>query len=253
MKNESTKSGNDIRKDTLEATKDLTNLLKKFFEHKEKQYLEKNYIGKVVDNNDPQRLGRCRIRVYGVFEDTIPNKDLPWALPEFDFVGSKKGSFIVPPVDTLVRVYFDDGDIYKPIYTSKVVEQGNQPSDKDTNYPNTMVFYELDGGDKFYIDRSTGNTVFEQRAGLKITMTPTGAFTLEHSKGTILDIDAIGNVDIKSGSDNPLTSINIQSGAAGSIRMQNGTVPCPDLPTCLITGGPLATQTLVPGKQVFIP
>lgn len=247
------KTGDEFRKDSIRATNDLTALLKEYLQYKETQVLEKKYIGKVEDNNDPERLGRCRIRVYGIYDNKILTGDLPWALPEFNFVGSKKGSFIVPPTDVLVYVRFEDGDIYKPVYTSKAVDQSNQPSDKNTNYPNTMVFYELDGGDKFYIDRTTGNTIFEQRNGIKITMSATGAFTLEHSKGTILDIDATGNVDIKSGSDNPLTSINIQSGAAGSIKLQNGTVPCPDLPTCLITGGPLATQTLVPGKQVFVP
>ena len=56
------------------------------------------YMGKVEDNVDPDKLGRCRIRVYGEFSDDIPTKDLPWALPDLNFSGSSIGSFVVPPI-----------------------------------------------------------------------------------------------------------------------------------------------------------
>jgi len=106
--------------------------------------LEKDiYSGKVVDNNDPDRLGKCRIRVYSIYGNEIPDEDLPWALPDFNFVGSLVGSFVVPPVGAIVKVYFDKGDIYLPHYTTKAVDNKHLPTQKDKYYPNNMVYWKL--------------------------------------------------------------------------------------------------------------
>lgn len=42
------------------------------------------WIGVVEDRNDPEKLGRCRVRIFGYhIEDTniLPTRDLPWATP----------------------------------------------------------------------------------------------------------------------------------------------------------------------------
>jgi hypothetical protein len=163
------------------------------------------------------------------------------------------GSFVVPPNDALVYVTFVNGDIYNPVYSSKVLKSNKLPTDKNTDYPDTLIFFELDNGDKFTINRRDGKTIYEQRHGLKITMDNDGSFKLEHSKGTIFEVDNLGNVDIKSGSVIPTSTININSGAAGRIVLQNGNIPCPDLLVDPVTGAPMAVGTLIPGSQIFIP
>ena len=37
------------------------------------------WVGKVVDNKDDKKLGRIKVRVYGYYQDDIPDDDLPWA------------------------------------------------------------------------------------------------------------------------------------------------------------------------------
>ncbi|MFW6219511.1 MAG: phage baseplate assembly protein V [bacterium] len=140
------------------------------------------YAGKVVDNKDPGKLGRCRIRVFSLFSEDINDNDLPWALPDFGFIGSLKGSFIVPPVGAIVSVYFELGDRYLPRYVNKIIDETNMPSDKNTDYPDNMIFYETDNGDKFIINRRRKTTEFT------------------HSSGTKIKIDALGNVEIDSSS-----------------------------------------------------
>lgn len=134
----------------------IEELEKNYLNEDQDDFFHKKYTGKVVDNKDPSKLGRCRIRVYGLFDDTIPDSDLPWAIPDMTFIGSKIGNFIVPPVDAIVCVYFDKGDIYCPRYTCKVIDKANPSKQAGTNYPNTIVFYELDNGDAFILDRTTG-------------------------------------------------------------------------------------------------
>jgi hypothetical protein len=70
------------------------------------------YLGIVEDNNDPKKLGRCRIRVFGIF-DTMETQDIPWAKPWKDLIGENFG---VPEIKKIVTVTFDSGNIYTPEY-----------------------------------------------------------------------------------------------------------------------------------------
>jgi hypothetical protein len=75
-------------------------------------FKNKTFVGVIEDNNDPKKLGRCRVRVLNVF-DEIPIEDIPWATPWKDLNGN---AFFVPDVGKVVSVVFDSGNIYKPEY-----------------------------------------------------------------------------------------------------------------------------------------
>jgi len=82
----------------------------------------KTYIGTVEDNKDPKRLGRCKIRVFDVFDEKDKNgkyeisvEDLPWATPWRDVNGN---NFNLPEVGKVITVIFEDGNKNNPIYVS---------------------------------------------------------------------------------------------------------------------------------------
>ena len=82
----------------------------------------KTYIGTVEDNNDPKRLGRCKIRVLDVFDEKdkndkyeISTEDLPWAAPWKDANGN---NFNIPEKGKVVTVVFEDGNKNNPEYIS---------------------------------------------------------------------------------------------------------------------------------------
>lgn len=82
--------------------------------------LDKVLLGIIVDNNDPTRSGRAKIRVRGVF-DEIPDEDLPWASQSSVVsFGSKDGGgqVSVPKIGSLVTVSFDNGNWYAPYFTA---------------------------------------------------------------------------------------------------------------------------------------
>lgn len=82
--------------------------------------LDKVLLGIIVDNNDPTRSGRAKIRVRGVF-DEIPDEDLPWASQSSVVsFGSKNGGgqVSVPKIGSLVTVSFDNGNWYAPYFTA---------------------------------------------------------------------------------------------------------------------------------------
>lgn len=70
----------------------------------------KTYVGIVEDNNDPKKLGRVRIRVLDVFDNT-PKDDLPWANPWKDLVGDE---FKIPDIGKVVTVVFENANINNP-------------------------------------------------------------------------------------------------------------------------------------------
>ena len=85
------------------------------------------YRGIVEDRNDPQKLGRCKIRVFGVHTDIkedlltegVPTKHLPWAEPITSLIEggvSGFGVWSVPLQGSQVLVFFEEGNIMHPRY-----------------------------------------------------------------------------------------------------------------------------------------
>lgn len=68
------------------------------------------WYGVVEDTNDPAKLGRCRVRIFGWHTDNLqelPTKDLPWGQPLNPPNTSK--SFAPPRLGDYVMGFFSDG------------------------------------------------------------------------------------------------------------------------------------------------
>lgn len=70
----------------------------------------KTYVGVVEDNNDPKKLGRVKVRVLDVFDDT-PIENIPWANPWKDLSGDE---FRIPDNGKIVTVVFENEDSNSP-------------------------------------------------------------------------------------------------------------------------------------------
>jgi len=80
----------------------------------------KHFLGVVVDNKDPEFRGRCKVKVFGIF-DFIEDGDLPWAFQKFDASfgdGGGSGRMSVPKLGSVVHVRFNNGNYYAPEYDS---------------------------------------------------------------------------------------------------------------------------------------
>ena len=85
------------------------------------------FRGVVESRDDPEKAGRCQIRVWGIHtaikergeKEGIPTEDLPWAQPALGLIEgsiSGFGMFAVPLQGSHVAVFFEDGNITRPIY-----------------------------------------------------------------------------------------------------------------------------------------
>lgn len=71
------------------------------------------YRGTVTDNDDPNGLGRIRVKVL----DVLGDKESGWALPALPYAGDGVGLYLIPPKDALVWVEFEHGDPDYPVWT----------------------------------------------------------------------------------------------------------------------------------------
>jgi hypothetical protein len=126
-----------------------------------------SYRGKIVDVNDPLRQGRCKVEVFGIF-DNLPIESIPWAMPfqKSTFFGKagNAGSISIPKNGSVVSVRFNDGDIYSPEYEQiqELAEDLKSELLKSTAYEYEGSHYILIDGDeqlKIWFTRERGLTL----------------------------------------------------------------------------------------------
>jgi phage baseplate assembly protein gpV len=90
------------------------------------------YKATVINNNDPEKRNRVRVRVQGLM-DGIPDAYLPWAESKSTtFVFGGSGQSVRPPKGAKVTVEFrDNGDINYPVWSGGIIEKVNDLPDAD--------------------------------------------------------------------------------------------------------------------------
>lgn len=110
-------------------------MLIKFADHlKPAKVLSRPHVGTVVDNADPEKLGRVRCTVKNLFEGDTAK--LPWIIP--DNLDPKKMD--VPKVGDQLQIVFPYGDVYHGFYKGGLHNALTKSSEFDADYPNTFGF-----------------------------------------------------------------------------------------------------------------
>jgi hypothetical protein len=111
------------------------------------------WVGIVEDTADDIFEGRCKIRVYGKMDDRVDSEDpesaykiptlaLPWARPhQLMYGGSSTGSgkFEIPKLGSIVRMTFDNGNFYQPIYHENIYPSDETKAEIQASYQNSHV------------------------------------------------------------------------------------------------------------------
>ncbi len=153
------------------------------------ELINESYIGVIEEIDDPKKIGRCKIRVFGVYGDkedslgSIPLADLPFAYPVHDtFFGSESGSgkFSTPKIGVKVRVIFED-DIYHPRYIGIEELDEELKGLIEADYENFhSLLYDSDKQLKVYYAVNTGLLI--ELDGSFINIEPGGAIIVAHKE-----------------------------------------------------------------------
>lgn len=115
-----------------------------------------HWLGEVVDNKDPEFLGRCKVKIYGKF-DLLATADIPWAFP---MNRSNPGQHVVPRIGDIVAARFDNGNIYMPEYWVHVEQNKNLKDDilKSASEPHNVVslVYDAERNIRIYWSKEDG-------------------------------------------------------------------------------------------------
>lgn len=184
---------------------------------------ERVWLGPVVDNNDPEQLGRCRIKVYSLF-DELEDSAVPWSFPVSNnsFAGGAGGfgSLSIPKIGTIVRVQFSEGNIYSPEYYGiQTINRAMQADIADSYLNSHVVAYDEDEQLKIYYTPSRGVTIFHKES--QIVINPDSSITIEHA-GSSSIIELVGStINIVAASDVNITAPKAVVDA-GSIELGAG-------------------------------
>lgn len=227
----------------------------------------KTWTGKVIQNDDPLKLGRVKIKIFGIY-DEVSDAAIPWALPQTSYLGASSSNLIVPPLDSIVRGFFENGDMYKPIYSSIITQEDPTSAAADSllgrrgpgdsimdyaiknDYPHTMVLMKTDEGEGVTLNRKNGTMKINHRSGLKMQIDPNGSITIEQSMSKKINTSGAAKMDITLEGDFNLTAngevtINAQKNVyidavLGDVNLGRNslkTLVCAH-PACFVTGAP---------------
>ncbi len=143
------------------------------YEHMESHFYGK-YRGLVVDNEDPTKRGRLKVRVPAVM-----GEEEVWALPCAPYAGDGVGLFLLPEVGTGVWVEFEAGDPSFPIWAGFFWGDGQIP-DRDAV---PAIKFLRTGKLTLRIDDEAGELLIEMDNGSTLKLTA-GEITQESSSIT---------------------------------------------------------------------
>ena len=162
-----------------------------------------NRIAQVVDNKDPETLGRVKVRIYPEFE-TLEESSLPWAEPmnETDIClpGENVGVFRIPEVNSFIVVEVDPTwqefhysgrtpnrkreGVYKGI-----VDDLSGKVDVDTTSPQPLHLMRGKDGVIAYHNTDTGEIGLVSRNGIYALFNSEGNIELGSKDGSKLTFD----------------------------------------------------------------
>ena len=103
-----------------------------------------SWLGEVVDIEDPDLIGRVKVKVYGKF-DNLPADMIPWAYPSCNSTAggsSGGGHHSVPKLNSIVGIRFNNGNIYHPeyYYLQRISDELKEEIKEDYEAAQSLLF-----------------------------------------------------------------------------------------------------------------
>ena len=179
-----------------------------------------NYRGLVLDNIDPDTLGRIKVQVYPHFKDITVAEQLPWAVPAMPIssgAGLGFGTLAIPAINSFVWVFYEAGNPYQPVYFAEaqtaqcgipaVALAFDYPHTKTITTPNGIVLMlnDKDGKEEILVYHPTGTLLDINKDG-QVAIAAVEQIGIANTKGKILIQCAADNVEIYAKKDATITA-----------------------------------------------
>ena len=124
------------------------------------------FVGVVEDRDDPEQLGRVRVRAFGIHtedKDKIPTDTLPWATPVMPYTSasiSGIGTSPTGPVEGtwVIGIFLDGGEMQQPAILGTIVGNPVEVMDKTKGFSDPEGLYPIIEDDNIFLSNQDGVT-----------------------------------------------------------------------------------------------
>lgn len=188
--------------------------------------------GIVVINNDPLHLGRIKVRIQELHPETLEDENLPW-IESWSFHSNvnSQGNLNIPDIGTKCRILFPNDDLYSGVYITSIPNITNELLE---DYPNTYGTIDR-SGNLFLVNTTKDIVEFYHVSGTNINIDGSGRTKIQianyPSKNTQaeihnplgLDLEVIGNINIKASENINIEAKNLNITTENSTNINTNT------------------------------
>jgi len=178
----------------------------------------------VIDNNDPEKLGRLKVQFPWCASD-----ETPWVRLMTPHAGSERGWYCLPEIGDEVLVGYEQGSPDIPVVLGALYNKDDAPPgdavDADNNVKmfmtksgNRIVFTDTDGSEEVQIITKDGKNIITMKTGGPTVIESEGAINIKAGgditmEGANIKLDSQGEVTIKAG-----TNAKLEAGLNADIK-----------------------------------
>lgn len=187
------------------------------FETMKPRFAKQDLVGWVVDNVDPEKRQRVKLRIPQLHRN-VPDDKLPWAIPDAtqstSNAGGGSGSVNVPTRGAKIYVRFEENDPHNPRYagspTTDDVNKDNELLQED--YPHTRGTVD-DAGNRMASNSEKETIDITHKSGSTIHIAADGTISL--SVASDMNTGAVGTIKIVSNSKVEIKAPEIELNSGG--------------------------------------
>lgn len=125
----------------------------------------RHFIGVVEDRNDPDKLGRVKVRVYSVHnsdKSLVPTELLPWAIvlnpvTSASMSGVGRSPTGIVEGSWVFGIFLDEGEFQQPLVMGTLVGNPSEPPNKDRGFNDPNEIYPLNDPELAELNESSVN------------------------------------------------------------------------------------------------
>lgn len=182
------------------------------------------HLARVVDLEDPMKLGRIKIKY-----PWLEGDQTEWARLAVPHAGKGRGWYVLPEIDDEVLVGYEFGDTDRPVVLGCLYNKDSAPMQEAvspendikmlmTRSGNKILLDDKDGSEKIVISQKDGkNSIVMDMSGPSISISTDGDISI---KGKNLGIETDQGITMKAGADIKLEGTNIEIKAKSSIKSE---------------------------------
>jgi type VI secretion system secreted protein VgrG len=144
----------------------------------------------VTDNNDPQHLGRVRVR----FHWMKPSEKTPWIRVTSPHGGGDKGMFFIPEIGEEAIICFEGNSAVKPFVNGTVYHGKAKTS--FANAGNDVKALQTRSGNKMVMNDKDGSVYMSDKGGANSLMDGAGNITTNANVNSILNAGNQSSINV---------------------------------------------------------